>query len=87
MTTPASTPNTTPAPATHPRPEGLILVKGDPAQGRGNEVFGIWPSGFARQITAAEFIAWGEPAIDHTIAYGADDEFNQLAAYDRALRG
>jgi hypothetical protein len=69
------------------RPDGIILVKGDPHQGHGNELFGIWPSGFTRQITQAEWTLWGQPPPDYTIAYGADDEFIQLAAYDRALRG
>jgi hypothetical protein len=68
------------------KPEGLILVKGHSAQGTGRELFGIWPTGFTRQITAAEWALWGQPAADYEIAYGADDEFLQLQAYDRALR-
>jgi hypothetical protein len=79
----------TPAPASapsHPRPEGIILVKGDPQQGEGVEVFGIWPTGFVRQITAAEWTLWGSPACDYEIAFGSDEEFDQLRAYDRALR-
>lgn len=68
------------------KPEGILLVKGDPNQGKGNELFGIWPSGFSRLITAAEHSSWGLPPADYQIAYGADDEFNQLVAYDKALR-
>lgn len=69
-----------------PKPENLIVVKGDPAQGAGNEMFGIWPNGYSRQITAAEWTCWGQPEPDYIIQYGSDGEFNQLAAYDRALR-
>jgi len=69
------------------KPEGIILVKGDPHQGTGKELFGIWPSGFSRQVTASEWEAWGRPDADRTLEYGAgDDEFNQLRAYDKALR-
>ncbi|MFB7671690.1 hypothetical protein ACFC26_09755 [Kitasatospora purpeofusca] len=71
---------------THPIPENLILVKGDTAQGAGNELFGIWPSGYVRQITPAEHEAWGYPDAHREIPYGQDEEFLQLAAYDRALR-
>ncbi|MFE2346496.1 hypothetical protein [Kitasatospora cineracea] len=84
MTTPTPTP--VPRPPVVPVPENLILVKGDQAQGKGNEIFGIWPSGYVRQITPAEYRAWGNPAPTHQIAFGADDEFLQLYAYDRALR-
>jgi hypothetical protein len=85
MTTPPTTP---PAP-TFTKPVGLILVKGQAQQGDGKAVFGIWPSGYARQITAAEYILWGEPAIDYWIPGTADGDaqFNQLFAYDKALRG
>ncbi|MFB8241986.1 hypothetical protein ACFC58_36175 [Kitasatospora purpeofusca] len=71
-----------------PRPEGLILIKGHPKQGVGNELFGVWPSGFTRQVTAGEWDLWGQPAPDRQIPYGAegDAEFEQLRAYDRALR-
>ncbi|OKI22194.1 hypothetical protein [Streptomyces sp. CB03911] len=70
------------------RPSGLILVKGHPVQGSGNEIFGIWPSGLVRQVTAAEFIAWGSPVPDRELEQGpaGDAEFNQLRAYDNALR-
>lgn len=68
------------------KPAGLILVKGDSHQGQGNEVFGIWPTGFVRQITAAEYQCWGSPAFDYWIPFGSDAEFDQLAAYDKALR-
>jgi len=70
----------------YPKPAGLLLVKGDPAQGTGKELFGIWPSGFSRLITPAEWVLWGQPPADYTIAYGDDVEFNQLVAYDKALR-
>ncbi|MFD5509035.1 hypothetical protein ACFWIB_14830 [Streptomyces sp. NPDC127051] len=83
MTTPPTTP---PAPAV-PKPAGLILVKGQPQQGDGTAVFGIWPTGFTRRITAAEYTLWGSPAIDYWIPAGRDDEYNQLFAYDKALRG
>lgn len=82
MTTP-----TTPPPAPKlPKPEGIILVKGQPEQGDGTAVFGIWPSGYCRRITSAEFTLWGNPSIDYRIPAGRDDEYNQLAAYDNALR-
>jgi hypothetical protein len=68
------------------KPEGLILVKGDSHQGQGNELFGIWPSGYTRLLTQAEWTAWGYPDADYTIAYGSDAEFLQLVAYDKALR-
>jgi hypothetical protein len=71
-------------PAPFPQPDGLILVKGP-----GWEVYGIWPSGYTRQITAAEYKLWGSPAIDHQIPKDAPDaaaQVAQLAAYDRALR-
>jgi hypothetical protein len=68
------------------KPAGLVLVKGDPAQGKGNEIFGIWPTGFTRQITSAEHALWGFPEADHQIAYGDDATFNQFVAYDKALR-
>lgn len=71
---------------TYTKPEGVILVKGNDKQGKGNEVFGIWPSGYVRQITPAEFSLWGNPTPDRWIQFGADDEFNQLSAYDKALR-
>lgn len=77
---------TTPTPP-FTKPEGLILVKGDRAQGQGTEIFGIWPSGFVRQITAAEWLLWGSPKPDRNIAFGDDAEFLQLHAYDKALRG
>lgn len=80
-----TTPPTTPPPL--PKPEGLILVKGQPEQGDGRAVFGIWPSGYVRQITAAEYTLWGEPDIDYWIPAGADDEYNQLHAYDQSVRG
>ncbi|MEW1803190.1 hypothetical protein ACIGO7_35240 [Streptomyces virginiae] len=85
MTTPPTTP---PAPKV-PKPDGLILVKGQPQQGDGRAVFGIWPNGFIRQISAAEFWAWGNPEIDYWIPGTADGDaqFNQLFAYDKALRG
>lgn len=80
MSTPPPTPKV-------PKPEGLILVKGHPQMGDGTAVFGIWPSGFSRRITAAEYALWGNPAIDYWIPAGRDDEYNQLHAYDKALRG
>jgi hypothetical protein len=85
MTTPPTTP---PAP-TVPKPAGLILVKGQAAQGDGKAVFGIWPNGFTRRITAAEYTLWGNPAIDYWIPGDADGDaqYNQLHAYDAALRG
>lgn len=83
MTTPPTTP---PAPVV-PKPEGLILVKGQPEQGDGKAVFGIWPSGYTRQITAAEYTLWGSPAIDYWIPATQDSEYLQLFAYDKALRG
>lgn len=70
----------------YPKPAGLILVKGDPAQGSGNELFGIWPTGFVRQVTSAEHALWGYPQADYNIPYGDDATFNQFAAYDKALR-
>ncbi|WP_405941637.1 hypothetical protein [Streptomyces sp. NBC_00207] len=80
-----TTPPTTPPPL--PKPAGIILVKGQPEMGDGQAVFGIWPSGYVRQITAAEYVRWGEPVIDYWIPVGNDAEFNQLFAYDKALRG
>lgn len=69
---------------TYAKPEGLILVKGT-----GWEVYGIWPSGYIRQITGAEYTLWGAPKIDVEIPANAPDgpaQMAQLAAYDRALR-
>jgi hypothetical protein len=63
------------------KPEGLILAKGDDWA-----VYGIWPSGYVRQITAAEWTLWGSPPIDYQIPSDAPDQVAQLAAYDRALR-
>ncbi|MGW4505680.1 hypothetical protein ACWENO_13675 [Streptomyces sp. NPDC004436] len=85
MTTPPTTPPATPK---FTKPDGLILVKGQKEMGGngGREVFGIWPSGYVRQITAAEFTLWGAQ-VDYWIPTGRDDEFNQLAAYDKNLRG
>ncbi|MEW2415278.1 hypothetical protein AB0953_16405 [Streptomyces sp. NPDC046866] len=83
MTTPPTNP---PAPA-RTKPEGIILVKGQPEQGDGKAVFGIWPSGYCRRITAAEYTLWGFPEIDYWIPANRDDEYNQLHAYDAALRG
>ncbi|MFD6968392.1 hypothetical protein [Streptomyces sp. NPDC059949] len=81
-----TTPPTTPPPApVFAKPQGLILVKGQKEMGDGRAVFGIWPSGYVRQITAAEFALWGAK-VDYWIPSGRDDEYNQLAAYDRALR-
>lgn len=80
-----TTPPPTPPPA--PKPDGLVLVEGQPEMGDGKAVFGIWPSGYVRQITAAEYTLWGEPKIDYWIPAGNDAEYNQLAAYDKALRG
>ena len=77
----------TPPPVIVPKPEGIIVVKGDPAQGSGNELFGIWPTGYCRQVTAAEWTCWGQPEADYTIAYGSDQEFLQLVAYDKSVRG
>lgn len=68
------------------KPTGIILVKGDTAQGNGNEIFGIWPTGYTRQITAAEHELWGSPVADHQIPAGADDQFDQLRDYDRGLK-
>lgn len=77
---------TTPPTPTFTKPEGIILVKGQANQGNGKEVYGIWPSGYSRQITAAEYTLWGTPAVDYTIPKGDDAQFNQLRAYDAALR-
>lgn len=63
------------------KPAGLILVKGS-----GAAVYGIWPTGYIRQITAAEFTLWGTPDIDYMIPDDAPDQLAQLAAYDRDLR-
>ncbi|MFD8577136.1 hypothetical protein ACFV1H_17620 [Streptomyces virginiae] len=84
-----STPPTTPPAPTFTKPTGLILVKGQDAQGDGKSVFGIWPSGFVRIVTAAEFRLWGNPPIDYWIPGDADGDaqYNQLFAYDKALRG
>lgn len=69
-------------------PENIIVVKGNPSQGKGNEVFAIFPNGLIRMATPAEFARWGGAAcIDRTIAFGDDAEFLQLMAYDKALRG
>ncbi|MFE3578703.1 hypothetical protein [Streptomyces vinaceus] len=86
MSTPPTTPPATPKVS---RPDGLILVKGQRDMGGngGREVFGIWPSGYVRQVTAAEFTLWGSPAIDYWIPAGQPDQFDQLFAYDKALRG
>lgn len=70
----------------YPKPAGIILIKGDPHQGTGRELFGIWPSGFVRMITSSEWELWGQPSADLTIEYGDDEVFNQLMAYDKALR-
>lgn len=70
----------------YPKPAGIILIKGAPQQGTGRELFGIWPSGFVRMITSSEWELWGQPNADVTIAYGDDEVFNQLMAYDKALR-
>ncbi|KOU20975.1 hypothetical protein ADK52_25680 [Streptomyces sp. WM6372] len=85
MTTPPTTP---PAP-TFTKPAGLILVKGQAQQGDGRAVFGIWPSGYVRRITAAEYALWGSPAIDYWIpgTSDGDAQYDQLFAYDKALRG
>lgn len=69
-----------------PKPTNLILIKGQPEMGDGKAVFGVWPSGYSRRITAAEYILWGSPDIDYVIPTGRDDEYNQLAAYDKATR-
>lgn len=66
---------------TFTKPAGLILVKGS-----GWAIYGIWPSGYTRQITAAEWNLWGGPAVDYQIPDDATDQLEQLAAYDRALR-
>lgn len=81
-----STPTTPPPAPTFTKPEGLILVKGQPDQADGKAVFGIWPTGFVRQITGAEWNLWGRPPFDYTIPPGDDPQYDQLAAYDRALR-
>lgn len=85
-----TTPPTTPPPAPKvPKPDGLILVKGQAQQGDGKAVFGIWPDGYIRRITAAEYTLWGNPAIDYWIPGTADGDaqYDQLFAYDKALRG
>ncbi|MCY0944276.1 hypothetical protein [Streptomyces antarcticus] len=66
-----------------------LLVRGQPNQGTGKEVFGCWSSGLIRQITAGEYKRWGFPPIQYTIPTGPDGdaEFAQYVAYDRALRG
>ncbi|MFD5509100.1 hypothetical protein ACFWIB_15165 [Streptomyces sp. NPDC127051] len=82
MTTPPTTPGGN-VPAV-PKPKDLILVKGKPQQGDGKTIFGIWPSGLVRQITAAEYTLWGSPAIDYVTS--TDAEYLQLFFYDKALR-
>lgn len=69
------------------RPAGVIIVNGATGVGTPGVMFAIWPSGLVRQLTAAEWNLWGSPAPDHTVPFGNDAEWNQLAAYDNAVRG
>lgn len=69
------------------RPAGVIIVNGATGVGTPGVMFAIWPSGLVRQLTAAEWNLWGSPDPDHTVPFGNDAEWNQLVAYDNAVRG
>lgn len=69
------------------RPEGVIIVRATEGMGDRGAMFGIWPNGLVRRLTAAEWTLWGSPEADHVIPFGNDAEYIQLAQYDAALRG
>jgi hypothetical protein len=68
------------------KPADTIVIKGNPNQGNGNEVFVIFASGMIRLLTEAEFTAWGGTVcIDQQIKPGDDATFNLFMSFDKAL--
>jgi hypothetical protein len=72
------------------KPENIILVASGQGQGgkqHANILFGIWPNGLIRRVTASEHAMWDKPAPDRTLVAGTDDgEWDYLYSYDLALR-